>query len=296
LSLQFKHAFENRLLVGLVSLCLLGLFAWQIGLIVAQQFHVASVPTLPVVQSNNSVVEAQGKPSYLFGKYQAPKAQKPVKAVVDPNEVIKSQLNLKLVGLIDMGDSGVALIEKSGKTLAVLEGEEIQPRVKLIDVLADQVIILHNGVKERLLLKSSADDLFSVGQKQQSTASNKPRIHHRSNETDNGYLDGSQASQLNEIGKELKSKPMAIAKYIRFQPLNKAGSWTGVQIWAKNDRALFNAVGFEEGDILKEVNGKSINDMAKKPALWQKFLSGNSFDLVVERDGQPVPISVQFDE
>jgi len=157
------------------------------------------------------------------------------------------------------------------------------------------VIIQHNGVKEKLLLKSGSEALFQSQQK--SAAQSVAAQQTVKSAGSDRYLDGSQSAQLNAIGKELKSAPMSIAKYIRFQPLNKKGQWVGVQIWPKgDDSTLFKALGFQTGDVLKQVNGKNIDQMAKNPKLWQSFLAGNNFDLVVERNGSEVPINVQFDE
>lgn len=283
LQTQAKALLENRFAASVVGVVLSVLLAWWLGAFIASQLQMASQPKLPV-WSAKPVQESKGTASFLFGKFSA-KTEKP-KTNIDPNALKKSSLNLALVGVIDMGNRGAALIEKSGKTLVVLEGEKIMPRVTLIDVLGDQAIILHNGVREKLPLKrKSNSQLFTQD------VTKRPS----DKETSNPQLNSYDNEQLNEIGKTLKQQPMAIAKYIRFQPINQNGKWASVKLWAKSDRALFEAVGFRDGDLLKSVNGKSINDMAKNPALWQEFLNGNEFDLVVERNGVEEPISVQFD-
>lgn len=284
LQTQAKALLENRLAASLVGVVLLVLLAWWLGAFIASQLQISSQPKLPV-WSAKPVKESQGTASFLFGKFTA-KTEKP-KTNIDPNALKKSSLNLSLVGVIDMGNRGAALIQKSGKTLVVLEGEQIMPRVTLIDVLGDQAIILHNGAREKLLLKRKSNKQLFTQEAVVEEPSEPAVMNSQLNTYDN--------DQLNEIGKTLKKQPMAIAKYIRFQPINQNGKWTSVKLWAKSDRALFEAIGFRDGDLLKRVNGKSINDMAKNPALWQEFLNGNEFDLIVERDGAEEPISVRFD-
>lgn len=277
---SLKPIFENaRFAKSVQGLLLLGL-AWLIGGWIAQGVYQISAPELPALETGKTqAVSAQGQTSYLFGTAQ-PSKSPAIEQTIDVESVKKSRLNLSLIGVIELPNQGVAFIEQGGKTLVVSEGETIQKGVLLQDVLADQVIVLNQGVAERLVLKHSENDLLGKASSQKGS----------------GKVSSSETKRLEEIAQQLKKSPMTISRYLRFQPINQAGVWAGVKIWSKTDKALFQALGFQEGDFVTRVNGKSINEMAQNPGLWQQFLLGSEFDLTILRNGSEETVSVNFDK
>lgn len=187
-----------------------------------------------------------------------------------------------------MGEQGVALIKQSNKTLVVFEGEEILANVVLLEVYPEEIVISNRGVHERLSLVGGKNKLLT---KENSQEKDGNAVKQLVNAAD---LSQEESGALNEIGRALKKSPMSIAKFIKFKPINKDGRWAGVKIWSKTDKKLFRAVGFKEGDMLVDVNGRSINQLASNPRLWQEFLKESQFELIVERNGQEHNISVDL--
>jgi len=273
----------NRTLVGWVSLTLLVLAAWLVGQNATLFLQSPVTPSLPVLSvKTSSVTAVQAEPSYLMGKPDAKVLQASLNTSEPVSEMADTRLKLTLMGVIDVQGAGVAIIQSSGQALVVGEGEEIVKGVDLIEVYPDQVVISHRGKRERLMMEELTKGMIE-------TASNRSSVNSAP-----VALDAENAMALKEVGETLRKSPISISKYVRFKPIGKNGNWTAVKVWPKSNPELFNAIGFVSGDLLKTVNGRSIQEMAQEPALWQAFLNQSQFELTVERQGQEVTFSVDL--
>ncbi len=282
----FTGLLSNKKTIIASSFMLIVLLAWFLGQLLTSFLVEAKKPQLYSQNINVNIVNAQGTASYIFDKPDEKVLKAPPK--VDLTEVKKTRLNLNLVGVIYMGKNSLALIKKGNKTLLVSKDEEIIPGVVLVDIFAEQVVIKNRTVQERLHLTNNRNILLASSANIEKTS-----------DIETGY-DGSHSisardnKALAKVSKALRQAPMSISQFIKFQPINKDGIWAGVKIWSKNDRDLFNAVGFAEGDMLVNVNGRSIHELAQNPRLWQEFLKENLFELIVERNGLNHHISVDL--
>lgn len=280
---SFHTIVRNHALAKWSSYLLIVLLAWMIGSMVSKQLTPVNIPVLPHI----SLQEADSGPvrgelSFLFGEpaADATPAGQVDSSDVSPSEVNATRLKLKLVGAIASHGKGVAIIESSGNTLVAKEGEEIINGVDLIKVYSDQIIILHRGKREKLLMEEATEGLFEQASS--------------SSEAVSTSLTPEGKATLKEIGEVLRNQPVSISKYIRFQPVNENGKWVAVKIWPRAEKAVFEGIGFRAGDLLKSINGRTIDEMAQEPALWQTFLNESQFDLTVERNGKLVDLSVDL--
>ena len=273
----------NRSLVGWVSVFLLALVAWLVGQNASLFLQNPVAPPLPVLSvQSSSVKPIQGTPSYLMGKPDAKALQTSLEASEPVSEMTDTRLKLTLMGVIDVDGAGVAIIQSSGQTLVVGEGEEIVKGVDLIEVYADQVVISHRGKRERLMMEELTKGLIESASSGVTTSAVASELNEK------------EAAALKEIGETLRKSPISISKYVRFKPIGKNGNWTAVKVWPKSNPELFNAIGFISGDLVKAVNGRSIQEMAQEPGLWQTFLNESQFELTVDRQGSSVTLSVNL--
>ncbi|PLA75564.1 hypothetical protein CYQ88_00945 [Hydrogenovibrio sp. SC-1] len=258
---------------------LLGLTgAWLFGQLIASSLTV--VPDYPVVKLDPKQTTApllKGQASGLFGY--APIETSKSTPPPDTKQVAKTKLNWTLQGVIVDANQAVAIIDANGQTKVVLENEWVMPQVRLVKVMANGVLLDNRGVAEKLLLKAGDQDL--------TTSEPVAMIQAQP-------LTGFDQQRLTEIGETLRKSPMSIGQFLRFQPINQKGQWVGVKIWSKNDKSLFKALGFKEGDMVKQVNGRSIQEMSKNPTLWKQFLTMSEFELVVDRQGEMKTLQVNF--
>lgn len=277
-------AISNRSVIFIIFVMLLLWFGWLLGQLMTQFLPVSNALNLQNKQGVVQSLEARGSVSYIFGKPDKKVVKKEVKPKIKTDDVKRTRLNLTLVGIIDMGEKSLALIKKSGETLVVFKDDEIMSNVVLTEVYPEEVVINNRGVLERLSLAQGKNKLLTQGGLKSSGVKIKGTrtVSARDNEA------------LSKVGAALKKSPMSIAKFIKFKPVNKNGRWAGVKLWSKSDKQLFRQVGFEEGDLLIDVNGRSISELSKNPGMWQEFLKESQFELIVERNGQEHSVSVDL--
>lgn len=264
------------------------LLVWWLGAMAANALQTVEAPALPDWQLEESQADSvQGRPSFLYGDYKVALANERKPAPVDLNRLKTTRLNLKLMGVVDLTSRGAAIIETASGPQAVLEGEEIQSGVTLLDVYDTQAVISNRGVREKLVLNGMDNPLIA-------TDSNDARANNRSSHDSPGLVEPSP--RFAQISQQLRQSPMSISNYLRFEPINENGKWVGVRIWPKSDKVLFESLGFQDGDRVVSVNGKSIDELSKNPGLWQQFLAESQFDMMVERNGQTEAVSVQLSE
>lgn len=67
-----------------------------------------------------------------------------------------------------------------------------------------------------------------------------------------------------------------------------------IKVWPKQEKVLFTTLGFHSGDLLKVVNGHTVDELSSNPALWQKLLSESSLSVVIDRQGVEQSLSVEM--
>ena len=87
--------------------------------------------------------------SGLFGKVDGK-----AKAAPKPQVVVPSRLNLKLAGTIVSGKHAAAIITGAGNKQQMHRvGDLIQPGVKLVEVMAETIVVEHRGKLERIVME-----------------------------------------------------------------------------------------------------------------------------------------------
>lgn len=258
---------------------LLCLLAWSLG-----KLFVSFLETpQPIVQPertplktdfSSSNAQPSGLPSYIFGRPERLSSQEVVES---PEMIQKSSLNLKLIGLLLHPIKSIAVIEIQGKAQVFAVGETIQRDVELIEVGADFAIISNRGKQEKLELKPVPNVLMAPG-----------------GATDSIDMTQALSKKLALIKKQVKQTPISILGYVRFEFVNSKGKPVMIKVWPKKEAALFNALGFESGDLLKVVNGHTVEALSKNPALWQALMSESSFSVVVDRQGVEQNLRVEL--
>ncbi len=221
--------------------------------------------------ANNTLIVP---PSYLLGR---PEALLTQKLIASPELINKSRLNLKLMGLLKHPLKSVAVIEVSGKAQVFAVGEEILRDVELIEVGDNFVVISNQGKHEKLELKAAPNIL-------------------RDSDSEGESVDmtEAQSKKLNLIKERVKNSPLAILGYVRYEFINKKGEPAMIKVWPKQEKALFTALGFQSGDLLKVVNGHTVDELSSNPALWQALLAETSLSVVIDRQGVEQNLSVEM--
>ena len=202
-------------------------------------------------------------------------------AVVAPppvEEVRETSLNLRLYGVLVLGDQSSATIgPPNGKQSVYRVGDEIQRNVTLEAVYPNQVMITSNGVREALKLPKAIGEVSS------------------GNSAVEDALAYARAVETNALAAASGEIPSAITESIRFRPSRDSDGRFAVALFPIGDPAVFNSFGLEPGDSLISVDGvKFSGGLEEVVALTKSLENKNSFDIVVDRNGSQVPLTIEF--
>ena len=175
-----------------------------------------------------------------------------------------SNVALKLIGtFLTTGEAPTAIIEdtkKPGSQEVFGIGEMIFGEAKLTAVYADRVEIDRNGKREILTLDESA----AAGAAGESPGGNTVVV----DET--------------ELDSALANLPMLLTQ-ARAVPYFKDGKSVGLRLFAIRRGSLFEKIGLQNGDILKEINGNSLSDITQAVKLFEKLKEQRDVAVTLER-------------
>jgi general secretion pathway protein C len=293
---QILHSLiqQQATLARILTLVLMLFSAWLCGhlfwLFVTPQDGVERWTPSSVSTSSTEISQSQtdiGKllSANLFG-VESQDAPKFVEQVV---EAPKTSLSLVLVGVVSSSDSSrsLAVIANRGSQETYGIGEDITgTRARLRNVLKDRVIIENQGRNETLMLEGL--EYKNIGQLQESTSTSRQSNVQGNNPAEVNLGD------LDAIRSAIAEDPQQFLKYIRLSQVNTDGKLVGYRVRPGSERALFDSVGLEDGDIAVELNGTDLTQPAAMGELWKTFGELNEINLTVERDGQRYDIYMQF--
>lgn len=262
----------NRALANLLALALLVLIAWRLGAWLSAELQPLSLPAMPELQAAKPSHNLSKPALALFGQ---PSSTALAQATPPPDESVSdTRLKLTLLGVIDLPPQSVAIIQQGNEVEVVALGETISQGVSLYQVGAGEVILLNRGRLERLAMVQGAQALLS----EKATSAS------------------SDGAVLRELRQSLLQNPMRISELIHFEPKYEQGRLLGIAIEPRQHPALFRRLGFENGDLIAQINGLSLQDLAKQPASWAKLMQQTQFELVLVRNGLSETLSLDLNQ
>lgn len=184
-----------------------------------------------------------------------------------------SSLGFVLSGVLINSYGSAAFLEVDGSEDVYVEKEAVLKNVYLEKVYRDYVLINNDGVLEKISLSEGA------GGKDLIVLESRPKYRNLLHERTLKRIDG--------IKREILRSPLKIFNYVRF---SRARNGQGVKLWPKKELSVFKELGFEPGDILIGVNGKTINEiesdlklaesLRRAPILRIEVMRGDSIETV----------------
>jgi general secretion pathway protein C len=195
-------------------------------------------------------------------------------APAQPSTVTALQLTLYGVRLNEATGTGSAIIATpDGTQTSVAVGQEIMPGATLKAVAFDHVTIDHGGALEDLYLDQSkaVTPVAAPAAAPAAPPGPPPTL-----------------AQLNSAGASFGDLKAGIG----FIPRIDGGRVTGLVVRPQGDGHIFAQSGLQQGDVVTEVMGKPIRGADDIAAAADKVKNGGILSLMVERNGQTVPIGV----
>lgn len=279
----------NLVLVILLA-WLLAHFSWQ--LVPAPAINTLLPASLPAaaVKHSGGVSLAALTGFSLFGKASAEPVQQAAPVVT---EAPKTQLNVKLTGLVAVGASpgqGSAIIESRGSEATYAVDDTIEGTGAVLkQVLSDRVLLQQAGRYETLML-----DGFEYTKIAQANAG----LGRSDEQTEEPVMDMAptadpmemQPLQVNDNldarRDELIAQPMKFFDYIRVSPKRDNGQLTGYRLTPGKDPSLFIQLGLQPNDLAVEINGIRLNDMQQAMNVINELRDAKEAAIKIERDGE----------
>ncbi len=242
---------------------------------------------------------------HLFGEAGA----EPVAPVVQPEVVAAgnardgiekgardTRLKLVLRGVVASSEDGLghAIIEyQSRQDVYAVEDELPVPgRVTLAKVMPQQVVLDNGGTYELLKL---FDKSALSSQVPASRPEPEPQAAAAAEDLDKRT--DQDATRL-AVGyrERLYQNPQSLARVVGVTAVREAGQLVGYRVSPGEDREQFELLGFQAGDLVKSINGIDLSSPANTMRLYNVMRTAGEAVFEVQRNGQPVTLSVSLDE
>jgi general secretion pathway protein C len=203
-------------------------------------------------------------------------SKKPSKGQEEPG---LSSLNLKLLGTV---------VKESGSSWAVIQDLETDRQematigsvvagARVVSIERDRVILSVDGREEILLL--GAEGARSAGSREYRKAEESaPGTYVLSRET------------VTENLENLPSLMMQARAELYFQD----GRPEGFHLSQIQQGSIIKSAGFQDGDVIRSVNGQEVRSLEDAIALYQKFGDNDSFTIGILRGEKPKTLHVKI--
>jgi general secretion pathway protein C len=191
-------------------------------------------------------------------------------------------IRLKGVYAVDGDTPSVAVVNTGGKRdLAVRLGEEVEKGVSLVSVHPDYIEISRNGASERIELEkrvavqtAARGNTARVRGFRLNVASSAPNSFSLSRSELNTTLqDPSQLTYTGRIGTHAQG---------------------GVRMDSAPAGSLPDKLGLKEGDVIKSINGQTVNSPGDLARLYGQFSSITNVRVEILRNGNPLVLTFQI--
>lgn len=230
----------------------------------------------------------------LFGlpPKQEPRPTAPV-ASPEPTQTTRdTKLKLVLSGIVlsSNPEFSRAMIQKGGKQELYAVSDDIDDNTKLHEINDDHVVINNRGELEVLRMEKLAKASASRSRGGNPSLPALPNLG-AANST---QVSAETAKELSGVRDQLLRDPTKAAEFIRVRPVYSKGLLTGYRIYPGKNRQLFKQAGLRSGDLVKSVNGQTLDDPQKGFQILSSLSSATSITLDLQRRGKTESVSVNL--
>ncbi len=244
---------------------------------------------------------------HLFGE--AGQSTAPVASVVETAPATRSELegiekgaretrlDLRLVGIVASSEDGLghAIIEYRNRqeVYAVEDKLPLPGQVTLAKVMPQQVVLDNGGTYELLKLfdgKGLSSQMATQGAQSPASgrASSRP-------EPASEQRDSTEVSELaRDYRDRLYQNPQSLAEVVQVAAVREGDELLGYRISPGRDKAQFELLGLRPGDLVTAINGIPLDDPANTVRLYQAMRSAEEAVFELQRDGQPLSLTVSL--
>ena len=238
---------------------------------------------------------------------------RPTQAVARPQAPVQpSRLSIQLQGLFlsDEPQRSVVLLRYRQRDYVLSPGDELEAGLVLEAIQPEALIFVRDGQRE-----SVAIDWRSTGPEVIGPASDTPPARVTTSRLATSQPSAPPAARpalpqaaaeavsaaplIDEFGPDFRQRllndPLQLMRYITLVPVQQEGQLYGFRLNPGSQRALFEQLGLQPGDLLVSVDGQPVNNTAAMMRLPQQLRDARSVDLIIEREGQQRPLRLEME-
>jgi type II secretory pathway component PulC len=169
-------------------------------------------------------------------------------------ELPEANINALLLGVMMAGENSLATLKFNGKPEAVYRiGDDLSSGYRLVDIETFRIVVRKNGVTQQVLMKKP-EGIIEIQQVSSAQTSVEPQ------------------------------EGFALANMFGAVPVS-AGNGSGLKL-NNLSAEVTSLADLQEGDVVVQIDGKSVQDLMANPAQWISYSTNNSLPVTVIRQGQ----------
>ena len=274
-----KHLFKPQVVKGLWSLLIL-------LLVVKMVWFVVEVLWLPTIGAEH-VADKGGKALYYRVKLSPNEAPAPTTAK-KPIQTLGSIKDIKLLAIYNASDVTVVTVEHKRKTTVLSKGEAINGFV-LEGAGNTYATFSKNGktYKINLIISTKGDRSVTPSKSASVSAPSKKKVE--GDVVDAGDHKIVDKSLIDYYGQNMKD----LEKNIGIKEIKKGNDLQGFSIAFIRKGSLFEKLGVKRGDVIKAINGQTIDSYEAAFNVYKNISNINNLTLVIERDKEEMELEYE---
>lgn len=209
------------------------------------------------------------------------------RATPEPVVAPDTRLRLRLIGLVagDAPEQGKAIIaERDSPEQLYGVGDPVAGgQARLHRIHRDRVILERDGAYETLWLPRA--DGTTSGQSRNGTAPTRPAPE---------AAPSASADEPRIQRSEWLEDPERLLESVRARPVIQGGALHGLEVRPTRNARQFQQAGLRPGDVITSVNGMPLSAIEDTDRLFADLAGQSQVSIVVEREGQALPLSIQL--
>ena len=274
-----KHLFKPQVVKGLWSLLILLLVVKMVWFVV----EVLWLPTIGV----EHVADKGGKALYYRVKLSPNEAPAPTTAK-KPIQTLGSIKDIRLLAIYNASDVTVVTVEHKNKTTVLSKGEAINGFV-LEGAGNTYATFSKNGktYKINLIISTKGDRSITSSKPVSVPAPSGNKVE--GDVVDAGDHKIVDKSLIDYYGQNMND----LEKNIGIKEIKKGNDLQGFSIAFIRKGSLFEKLGVKRGDVIKAINGQTIDSYEAAFNVYKNISNINNLTLVIERDKEEMELEYE---
>jgi general secretion pathway protein C len=178
------------------------------------------------------------------------------------------------------------------ETLVVGIGDRVADKAQIERIERRRVVLLENGSPRELTLGPDDEERA----KPRNTARARPSRNRASRRAARERAREERAAVGRREPSDALRDPANIFSQARILPKWEDGEMLGVELAAIKSGSLLEEAGFQNGDVILEMNGIAVDSPEESAKLMREFTSAGAITATVDRQGQDVTVEFEIDQ